>query len=532
MFVKTITCPFQEIGQKTIFQISFQDIKIDAMQKILLLSFLLISSRIYAQVPEDALRYSFYPQNGTARDLAVGGAMGSLGGDLNATYVNPAGLGFYKTSEFVFTPGFFFNNNTANFRETNSQNTKSSLGFGTSGWVMGFGSRYKPKVSNAISLAITQTANFNNAVQYKGLNNFSSFSEQFAEEFAKSGYTIDEVLSTNSPLPYTSAPALYTYLIDTVKVNGAYQVKGAPEYILDAGQALKQEMNKTTKGGITEFAIGFAHTQNEKWFWGASIGIPIISYTSNTDFKESDTSANTSNHFKQFEYTDNFKTTGIGINGRIGVIYRPQEYIRLGLAIQTPTFMDLVDKRTAFNTSSTTFTNDQPGESKYTQTTPFKAVISASYVFREISDVKKQRAFITADVEYVHHKGSRFGSNNDAPTDQEKDYYSSLNKVVSADYKGSFNFRLGGELKFNTIMGRLGFAYYGNPYNNSAYKANRTLLSGGLGYRDKGMFADLTYEYAISKDVSFPYRLEDRANTYATLKQIRGNVVATVGFKF
>jgi hypothetical protein len=29
-----------------------------------------------------------------------------------------------------------------------------------------------------------------------------------------------------------------------------------------------------------------------------------------------------------------------------------------------------------------------------------------------------------------------------------------------------------------------------------------------------------------------PYRLQDRANTYATLKQQQGNIVATLGFKF
>ena len=326
-------------------------------------------------------------------------------------------------------------------------------------------------------------------------------------------------------------------------MNGLYQVKGAPEYILDAGQALKQEINKTTKGGITEFALSYAHNSHDKWLVGISIGIPLISYTSNSSFKESDTSSNAANHFKEFEYTDQFKTTGVGLNGRLGVIYRPKDYIRLGLSVQTPTYMEMVDKRTTtlstqlenpvanFSTSSTIFTNDQPGESKYTQTTPFKAVLSASYVFREVSNTKRQRAFLTADVEYVHHKGSRFGSNNDTPTELEKTYYKSLNKVVSADYKGSFNFRVGGELKFNTIMGRLGFAYYGNPYKDAAYKANRMLLSGGLGYRDKGFFVDLTYVHSISKDVSFPYRLEDRANTYATLKQIRGNIVATVGIK-
>jgi len=323
-----------------------------------------------------------------------------------------------------------------------------------------------------------------------------------------------------------------------------YQVKAAPEYILDAGQALMQEMDKTTKGAISEFALSFAHNKNDKWFWGFSIGIPLISYHSVTNFKESDTSSNTSNHFKRFEYTDDFKTTGYGYNAKIGIIYRPRDYIRLGLAIHTPTLMILTDKRTTslstelenpvgnFNTSSTTFTNNEPGQSKYFQYSPFKAMLSASYVFREVSNTKKQRAFITADVEYVHHKGSRFSSNNESKTATEKTYYKDLNNTVKADYKGSFNFRVGGELKFNVIMGRLGFAYYGNPYKDAPFKASRMLLSGGLGYRNKGMFIDLTYVHTISEDVSFPYRLEDRANTYATVKQQRGNIVATVGFKF
>jgi hypothetical protein len=518
------------------------------MKKYLLFFNLTITTAIFAQTPEDALRYSYYPQNGTARNMAIGGAMGSLGGDINATFVNPAGLGFYKTGEFVLTPGFLFNNNKASFRETANQNKKNSFGFGTSGWVFGFSNRYQQKQSNAISLAVTQTANFNNTIQYKGLNNYSSFSEQFAEEFAKSGYTIDTVLNTNSPLPYGSAPALYTYLIDTVSsiVNGqrVYQVKGAPEYILDAHQAIRQEMIRKTEGGITEIALGFAHNSEDKWFIGGTIGFPIVNYKSNLNFKEFDTSNNSTNHFKQFEYIDDFTTKGIGVNAKIGVIYRPQEYIRIGLAVHTPTFMNLKDTRTTtihtflenpvgnFDGTSRTFTNNQPGESKYTQTTPFKAILSASYVFREVSNVKKQRAFISADVEYVNYKGSKFGSNNESPTDGEKAYYKQLNAVVKDEYKGNLNFRLGGELKFNTVMGRLGFAYYSNPYKDAPEKVNRMLLSGGLGYRNKGMFVDLTYVHNISKDIDLPYRLEDRANTYASLKQQRGNVVATIGFKF
>ncbi|MEO6253787.1 MAG: hypothetical protein ABIO79_10795 [Ferruginibacter sp.] len=513
------------------------------MKKYLLLIFLFSSAVIHAQVPEDAIRYSFYPQNGTARNMAIGGVMGSLGGDITATYVNPAGLGFYKTNEFVITPGFFLNNNKAKFRDTDSKNNKNSVGFGTSGWVFGHPIGNDPQSSSAFSIAITQTANFNNEVRYSGLNNYSSFSEQFAEEFAKSGLTIDEAINSGS-FAYTTAPALYTYLIDTVTINGVTQVKGAPEYILDAGQALQQEMIKKTKGAISELAIGFAHNSKDKWFIGASIGIPLVDYTSNTYFKESDTSANSSNHFKQFEYVDDFKTKGTGLNAKLGIIYRPQDYIRLGLAIHTPTWMFLEDTRTtslttavenpvaSFNVTSQTFTNNEPGKAKYVQSTPFKAIISASDVFREVKDVTRQKGFISADIEYVHHKGSRFSSDNETVTDEEKIYYKALNRVVKNDYKGNFNFKVGGELKFNIIMARLGFAYYGNPYKDAAYKASRMLLSGGLGYRNKGFFVDLSYVHATNKDVSFPYRLEDRANTYATLKQQRGNVIATVGLKF
>ena len=97
------------------------------MKRYLLLINLITCSAIYAQTPEDALRYSFYPQNGSARNLAIGGAMGSLGGDITATFVNPAGLGFYKTNEFILTPGFLLNNNKINFRETANKSKKNAM---------------------------------------------------------------------------------------------------------------------------------------------------------------------------------------------------------------------------------------------------------------------------------------------------------------------------------------------------------------------------------------------------------------------
>src|SRR6476661_7527438 len=66
---------------------------------------LLAVTHSYAQEPADALRYSWLTQNGTGRNQAIGGAGASLGGEFSSLFINPAGLGFYKTSEFVITPG-------------------------------------------------------------------------------------------------------------------------------------------------------------------------------------------------------------------------------------------------------------------------------------------------------------------------------------------------------------------------------------------------------------------------------------------
>jgi hypothetical protein len=157
----------------------------------------------------------------------------------------------------------------------------------------------------------------------------------------------------------------------------------------------------------------------------------------------------------------------------------------------------------------------------------------ASYVLREVEDVRKQKGFITADIEYVNYKASSFTTDPDGDNSQStKDYLKSLNKTIDKTYKGAFNFRLGGELKFTTLMVRLGGAYYGNPYKNlNGEKGNRFQLSGGLGYRDKGIFVDLAYVYTMGKDIHFPYRLQNAAFTGATIKNTGGNILLTVGFK-
>ena len=512
------------------------------MKKILHTAFLLFSVQIIvAQIPEDAIRLSWVTPSGTARHQAIGGAMGSLGGEITAGFVNPAGLGLYKTGEIVLTPGLSLLKGKGSFRGTDAATDRTAkFNFGTSGVVWGHSNKYSKWTSNAFSFGVNRTANFNNTTYYRGLNDASSFSESFAEELSSSGLSIDDV--RNSNLSLGTKMAVYTYLIDTARLNGQLQVVGRPEYLA----IRNQELSTTSKGGITELTFGAAANMEDKLYIGGSIGLPILNYSRERRFIESDPASDTSNEFGYSRFEEEYSVKGFGLNAKLGVIFKPADYVRVGIAVHSPTLYGLKDEyggKMVTDVERLFGPNDKgvdsinsdyyfgnPTESfKYDLISPWKFLVSASYVFHETEEVTRQRGFITADVEYVTHKSSRFST---AEENGDDSYYDGVNSGIKQVYKNALNFRVGGELKFKTIMARLGFALFGNPYKESELKARRMNLSGGLGYRNKGIFVDLTYVHSLNKDVNFPYRLADKANTFADIKDSNGNVLLTVGFKF
>ncbi len=510
------------------------------MKTLLPFYFILFSAlNINAQTPEDALRNSWFVPNGTARSTAIGGVMGSLGGDITANNINPAGIGLYKTNEWVISPGFLLNHNKINYRDSNSSADKSAFAYGASGIVYGFLARAGSKwTSQAFSISINQLANFNNHISYKGFNNFSSFSEQYLEELTRDNV---DTISALSNYIFGSSLAFRTYLVDTL--NDENGVLVGYKSLVPISTGVIQERDETSTGGYHEISFAFAGNMQDKLYMGASVNVPLVFYQRDLFYKESDATNNTDNNFSYFQYSETFKSTGYGVNAKLGLIYKPAAFIRLGFAVHTPSYIFFKDEiRSSITTntesyagtiteSSDNLNSGNAGERNYNLLTPWRAIASASYVFKEIADTKQQRGFISADFEFVNYRSARFYAANNSDQ-SSNDYYTALNSIVKDYYKPNFNIRLGGELKFDPWMFRLGAAYYGSPYSDAQLKANRVILSGGLGYRAHGFFIDLTYSYSANKDVSFPYRLNDKPNTFAYTKDNRGNIMFTVGSKF
>ncbi len=515
------------------------------------LAALLFSSivEVNGQNPEDALRYGFPLMGGTARNQAIGGAMGSLGGDISAAHINPAGIGMYKNSEFVLSPNFSFQNFNYNFKGDATKSKTNGMGYGTSGFV--FGSvhvRNKRATSSALSISINQTANYNSRIQYKGFNNVSSWSEQYVEELVRDQATIEQA---ESNYIFGSSLAFWTFLVDTVsdasgKVIGYQSLVPLP-LSASGKEGVMQDNLIETKGGAHEIALAFANNYNDKLHLGLALNAPFYSFEKNQTYREDDASGNPNNDFAFFEYKENYSTKGWGFNAKLGLIYRPVEKLRLGFAFHTPTFASLTDRISSSITTNTELytiypqpaskTSDElkgtstAGEFNYNLTTPLKLLGSVSYVINEVKEIKRQKGFITADIEYVNQRGTRYRA-ADATIVDDVNYYNALNESIKERFRNTFNVRVGGELKFKTIMTRLGFAHLGSPHANKELKGSRTLLSGGLGYRNQGVFVDLTYVHAFINSSHVPYWLADKPNPIADGKNTRGKIVLTVGFKF
>lgn len=501
-------------------------------------SAIVFANSAFAQGPEDGIRFSYMTQNGgTARSQAIGGAGASLGGEFSSLFINPAGLGFYKTGDFVVTPNFMMNSNKGSYLGNGESTSKNSFNLGATGIVFSVPPTSKSISNISVGIGINRVADFNNYTYYKGKNNKTSYSEKYLEELF-----YDNVRNPNDAArnyPYGTSLAFNTYLINPI-FDGGGNVTGY-ETAANPSTGLNQENTVKTKGGITDISLGMGVNVKDKWYFGGSISVPYLRYDKDLTYRESDASGNPNNGFDFFEVKESLQTSGMGLGAKFGAIFKPVSQFRLGLAVHTPTFYQLTDTYvTSVSTdlegtggsgikyqSSTDLTGGDALISKYYLFTPWKFAFSATLLLNEHENVQQQKGFITADVEYINYKGITFKDAGNSTSG--KDYYKSVNETMSQIYQNAFNVKVGGELKFSTVMVRAGAAYYGNPYKNE--NGNVFKLSGGLGYRNKGMFIDLTYVHSFVKDFNMPYRLQDKPNNPAIFKNNIGTIVATLGFK-
>jgi hypothetical protein len=485
------------------------------MKRIIITAlWILAAASAFSQTESDALRYSRIFYNGTARFNAVGGAFGAVGADPSVMATNPAGLGLYNSFEMSFSPSVLINGSTSDYNGFSNKDSKTIFALDNLAFIYpvfkGDKKSGKGLRSFTIGFGMNRQNNFNSRIFISGPNTSSSLLTQYADVLNAYG-TPQNVVNAN--FPYDIGLAWDAGLL--------YFDSTANRYANDAPNGgVWQEKTIETTGSINEFDMSGGGNIGDKVYFGFTFGIPTIRYFENDLYSEFDT-GDSIPYFRSMVYNYYFETRGTGMNFKMGVIYRPANWVRIGVAVHSPTWYpnlrDYYYASMAATYDSAISDNVQyspTGNYNYSMTTPFRAIGSLAFFIG-------QRGFISAEYEYANYNQARFHSSDNSFTD--------VNSQISSRYKAPVNVRVGGEVRLDVFRLRAGFGYYGAPVSSGSAGV-RYVASAGAGYFTKHFFVDLTYQWSRTNS---DYYLYDPAYVNpASLTYYANSIITTCGFRF
>lgn len=464
-----------------------------------------------AQSDRDAFNFSLTDYQGTARSMAAGNAFSSMGGDFTALNTNPAAIGLYKRNEIVFTPMVIsiFGDNTSYYN--NKYYTKNAK-YSTSNASL--------VISNEINNSLWKIWQFG-----FGYNRIMDYNNTFRLEGTTSSSLMDPIVnSTNSArtaynmLTGDALLAWQTWLLDTISgYNNQY-------YSPFCGHTMKQSGLVKTYGGIDEISLSFGGNYNDKLFLGGSIGFPILHYIEQTSYTESPSDADALQGITSYSMTSRQEDQGTGINLKLGAIYQPWNFLRIGIGFQTPTYYWNI--KDSYHREMISYYSDgqnsdnfsYDNEFDFSLTTPLKANASASFIINK-------RGFIAAEYEFTDYALSTMYSN---------DYnFENENEAIGTKYGICNTLRVGGEINLTSMFAlRLGYNFKSSPYKlqDAPYNATAHYISAGFGLRGKYFFFDMAYVFRYSRDNYWLYTYNN--NEAGDITNTTHRVVATIGWKF
>ena len=481
---------------------------------------LLLSSAISAQNVDDALRYSQVFYGGTARFNSMGGAFTAVGGDISSLSQNPAGIGIFRSSEFTISPQLFNINTTAGFFGSVKDNLYN-FNLNQIGVVSNIVSNESGLISLNIGYSFNKTSNLNRSVRIQGNNPNSSMADYWA---AIGNGTYYKNLTGPEGIAFDA------FLTDTITgSHGTNYGTAFNNYGDNPPSVYGQNVRRliSNEGFIGEHAFAIGGNYENKIYFGATLGISELRYTSDYEHTES-TNANLPSGFQSFTYTDYYQDKGTGYTLKIGAIIKPVEALRIGLAFHSPTwyrineyFYEDISSNFAGSNGQREFSND-PMRFSYLLATPFRALAGVALQVKKL-------AVLSADYEFVDYSTARF---SDAGDNYD---YSEKNSEIKNTLGPSNNLRFGAEVRLSDLYLRGGYGYYGKSFR--AGEDNQNLhynsYSAGIGFREKNISIDFGYTM-YKYDMNYIlYPLPSSFDpAVAGLNTAQNMFTLTVGYKF
>lgn len=520
------------------------------VRKFLLLS--VISFSIFgaaqAQGEIDAFKLSRNDLTGTARSVSMGGAFGALGGDVSAISINPAGIGVYRSSEIVTTLNF---QNTKTETELNAGKTdknKFKFSFDNLAFVTAI-----PLNSDEVPLlnfgfSYNRLKNFDREYKTAGTKLTHSMADYMAYR-ANTSPSVDDpedLLEANyegyddNPFDYHDWMAVFGYNSGLIEHNPGSFRKAAS---IPTGD-MYNSLYSREKGSISSYDFNMGTTISDILSLGLTLSVTDIKYHLFSEYNEDYAGYSQAG----FTLANEFKSEGAGFQLAAGVILKPINEFRIGLAYHSPTWYNMTDHYFGdlyYNLSDIAVGDNRQGEvltpsyrTDYRLRTPDRFTVSVAGVLGQI-------AIISADYEYTN-----YGSNMKLFQDNGREMGHRPNETIEKHYKGASTIRVGGEIRFTPqFSGRVGYAWMQSPLKDDFKRGkdeamtvgsvtqytldgDKSYFTYGLGYRfSRSFYTDIAFAMGSQKDHLQSFYTENNAEG-SSLKTTTFQGLLTLGYRF
>jgi len=540
------------------------------MKKALFVSALAAAPLIMmAQNALDAYQLSQGDLRGTARFMSMAGAFTALGGDLSTLNQNPGGIGVYRSSEVGATLDINIQSVTTDLTGAKSTQGQTKVACNNFGYIgaMSLGSAsIMPYVNWGASYS--RVASFDR--RYKGSaygvldGSLSNYVAGYSGDWTPgdlNGYLSDYNPFTGSYAPWMSILMYNAYAINPSATNSS-DYRG----LYDGSSAGDMTFDVEEKGHIDEYSINFGGNILNTVYWGIGFGITDLSYSSRVYYGESFANARIANSSANgYAYGEGAfglqslkSVSGTGFNFKAGVIVKPVNELRIGIAVHTPTYYDLnYDDwgQTEFSYGSglegyfpNTSTNGSCHDYfSWKLRSPWRLMLGAAGVLGK-------KAIVSVDYEMRAY-------NDMLVKDDSGDAYTNMTEDIKSWYQTQNIVRIGAEYRVTPqVSARLGYSWHSAPSKTEArdgampiytsgpgdtgtqpsYSFDNTThyVTCGLGWHYKNFYADAAYVYRHRSSTWKPYtNYAAGASDWVTSPSVsvsdnQNSIVISCGVKF
>jgi opacity protein-like surface antigen len=283
--------------------------------------------------------------------------------------------------------------------------------------------------------------------------------------------------------------------------------------LLDFKELVDPRLNVTEKGYIDNYDFTLGLNFSNAFYIGMTLSMTDVYYRMDSRYGEI---------FKG-ELGDGFlldnylQTEGSGWKIDLGAIWRPVDFLRLGIAYHSPTWLALKDfyQGTMNDSQGYRLAWTADANSDYRFRTPYSWVFSAAGILGT-------KAIVSLDYEIKDYRSMNF----DDQYLSASSGFEAQNKDIDKKFEIASTVRAGLEYRFTPqFSGRLGYSLMQNPYKKDVkdnkveiitagtiphytIEGNVNYFTAGIGYRfTPNFYIDAAFVYRTQKDDSyfFPY---------------------------